>query len=73
MSESAKAQPITPDVYIEAMIKLGKNKILDYVNPIEYLWLDLMDPTGSGFVDADGFALWFKVMRHKYSTVQKIK
>jgi len=63
LSELAKKQPISAEVYIEAaLMKLDKSQIKEKVFAIESLLFDLMDVDDSGFISPAEFEFWFKAV-----------
>jgi len=62
LDDYSKRNPVTSEVYIEALINLGEDKIIKYVNAIESTLFDLMDLNNSGFISQREFAHWFKVV-----------
>jgi len=57
-----KVQPITVEVYIEAVINLGLEKLGGHNQAIEACLFDIMDVNNDGFISPEEFKFWFKVV-----------
>jgi len=68
-----KVQPITVDVYIEAVIKMGKEKLGGHIRAIEECLFAIMDVNNDGFISPEEFKFWFKVVHpvENYEEVAK--
>jgi len=62
LSDLARVQPVSAEVYIEALMKLDKQEIKRKVFAIESLLFDIMDVNNEGFIRPAEFEFWFKVV-----------
>ena len=61
LGDMEKVQPITAEVYIEYLMKLGLKKLKEHNRGIETLLFAIMDVNNDGFISPEEFKFWFKV------------